>query len=141
MLSLGMLEPPVFPLYYVKIQPDRLSTPQTQLWWKKNIAISKLVLIISEECQQILWEICQLTNDFDHLSTRVSSAQDLDDIEYKCVAIQYHLLNFDYTALASYTKLPVPPTEAWEQIFQGCYRLTLLIYFGKHPLLHFPFSA
>jgi hypothetical protein len=136
MLALGKLERPLFPLYHVEIRSLPIPMSLIRRTREVDIMSSKMTPPLSEECWQILSEIRQLTNEFDHLSTRVSCAQELDDIEYRCVLVQFRLLNYDYAALEAFTQLINPSVDVWDQVFQGCYRLTLLIYFGKSSISH-----
>jgi hypothetical protein len=91
---------------------------------------SELSSIFSEETLDIFRDINDLANQFEVISQIVTDYGQLDDLEYRCVAVQYRLLSYDYKSLTSVESLD----RGWDSIIEGLCRITAITFFGT-PLL------
>jgi hypothetical protein len=136
MLALETLEKPLFPLY--KVQLEDASKQQHQSADMERMLVgrvsenrllnSELSSIFPKEALDLFQDVLELAKQFEIITQIVKGFDQLDDLEYRCVAVQYRLLSYDYKNLASAQSLE----HGWELGIQGLCRITTLIFFGMY---------
>ena len=137
MLALETLQKPRFPLYKVELlhEPIQVIPAASQKQTLRDqsrgsrLLSSELTNNFSVETVEIFHEVHDLSKQFEIICQTVTDFDQLDDLEYRCVAAQYHLLSYDFQSLASME----PLDRGWDSIIEGLCRITTLIFFGTSP--------
>ena len=134
MLALQTLGKPLFPLHEVDWQirsPRTISSRDLgattgSIKSGSRLLHSRLSTIFSKDLLEIFQEVHDLLNQFEAIDQIIMTPEQPDDLEYRCVLVQYHLLFYDYSCPALGDSL----LDAKTTIRQLCLIATL-IFFGR----------
>jgi hypothetical protein len=87
---------------------------------------SDLCNIFPQEMLDIFREVHDLARQLEVIAHMIKTPEQLDDLEYRCVSVQYYLLSFDYNTLQS-----MEAPAAIDAIMHKLRLSTSLIFFGN----------
>lgn len=139
MLALQTLAKPLFPLVEINW---RTRSPCTTFYGNSELTPARITTgfrflnsdlsgIFPQEWLEIIREVQELAGLFEVIDQIVTTPEQLDDLEYRCVAVQHRLLSYNYSCQPLDDLSPHITS-----IIRKLCLITTLIFFGKYLLSH-----